>query len=93
MATHVHPTSSPRLAVSGRRPQRHWSALHWSVTAVLAIALSALVVLWSRVVPTLVAEWSALTPFETPIAWFVMAVLSGLTLAVGCATAAAVLWR
>ena len=93
MATHVHPTVPPRAAVSGRRPLRHWSAVHWSVTGVLAIALSALVVLWSRVVPPLMAEWSVLTPFETPMAWFVIAILSGLTLAVVCATAAAVLWR
>ena len=92
MSVPVHPTSSrPTLATARTTPR--WSTSHWVLVGVLSAALAALAVAWVRVVPALLADWQALTPFETSIAWLVTGVLSALTIAAACLTAAAALWQ
>lgn len=92
MTVHVHPTSSPRRLAATRADHR-WSTGHWVLVGGLSAVLVALVVTWTRVVAPLLADWEALTPFEAPIAWLVTAVVSALTIAAACLTAAAALWR
>jgi hypothetical protein len=92
MTAHVHPNSSARPLAATRADHR-WSAGHWVLVGGLSAVLVALVLLWTRVVPPLLADWETLTPFETPIAWLVTGVLSALVVGAGCLTAAAAVWE
>ena len=44
------------------------------LVGVLVATLAALAAVWLRVVPAVLADWEALTPFETPIAWLVVGI-------------------
>jgi hypothetical protein len=92
MTVHIHPTSSAR-PLAATRPDHRWSVGHWVLVGGLSAVLVALVIAWIRVVPPLLADYEALTPFETPIAWLVTAAVSALTIAAACLTAAAAVWR
>ncbi len=92
MTVHVHPAwSRRRLAATPTGPRS--STGHWVLVGGLSAMLVALVVAWSRVVPAVLADRAALTPFETPIAWLVTGALSALVIAAACLTAAAALWQ
>ncbi len=92
MTTHAHPGLAS--ASSARRhDSRHGHAAHWVLTGALGAVLAAVLIGWIRVVPPVLADWSALTPFEVPIAWLVVGVATVLVAALGCLTAAAALWR
>jgi len=92
VTVHVQPTVS-RPSIAAGRTHHRWSTGHWVLVGVLVATLAALAAVWLRVVPAVLADWEALTPFETPIAWLVVGILSALTVAAACLMAAAVLWR
>lgn len=92
MTVHVPPTSS-RPPLAATRADHRWSGGHRALVGGLSAVLVALVLTWTRVVPPILSDWDALTPFETPIAWLVTGVLSALTVAVACLTTAAAVWR
>ena len=93
MTTHAHPGLASASSARRHRSVRHGQAAHWVLTGVLGAVLAAVLIAWTRVVSAVLADWSALTPFEVPIAWLVVGVATVLVAALGCLTAAAALWR
>ena len=93
MAVHVsHPIAVRRRSTRARPRSARWTPGTVAATAFFGSLLTVMAVVCARVLPPLVSQWQQLTAFERPIGWFVAVAVVVLTVASGCATAAAVLW-